>query len=210
MNSRDAILGAVRRNQPAPHPLPPAPAFPLVRKDLEAAFAEAVGRSGGAVRPADRPVADLVAAWFPDAAVVASADVAIARTLGPASLDLDSVDAPHRLADLDVLVCRAVLGVAENGAVWLPESKLGHRAAPFIAQHLVVLLDAAALVGTMHDAYARLDMAEEGFGVFVAGPSKTADIEQSLVIGAHGPRSFTVALLGSQAAPFEPIQGSAP
>jgi L-lactate dehydrogenase complex protein LldG len=38
---------------------------------------------------------------------------------------------------------------------------------------------------------------EEAFGVFVAGPSKTADIEQILVIGAHGPRSLTVLLVPS-------------
>jgi L-lactate dehydrogenase complex protein LldG len=34
-----------------------------------------------------------------------------------------------------------------------------------------------------------------GFATFIAGPSKTADIEQSLVLGAHGPRSLIVFLI---------------
>ena len=104
--------------------------------------------------------------------------------------------APHDYADADLFVCEGVLGVAENGAVWLPASRLGpHRAALFLATQVVILLDRAAIVETMHDAYDRLDVAAEHFGVFVAGPSKTADIEQSLVIGAHGPKGLTVVLL---------------
>jgi L-lactate dehydrogenase complex protein LldG len=102
------------------------------------------------------------------------------------------------MASVQLFVCEATLGVAENGAVWLPLSRLGSRAAFFLAEHTVVVLNRSTLVEDMHEAYARIDVAAEVFGAFVAGPSKTADIEQSLVIGAHGPKSLTILLLSEQ------------
>lgn len=90
---------------------------------------------------------------------------------------------------------KASIGVAENGAVWIGESQMINRLLPFICQHLVVVLEKDKIVSTMHQAYRQVNTFEEGFGVFIAGPSKTADIEQSLVIGAHGARSMTVYLL---------------
>jgi L-lactate dehydrogenase complex protein LldG len=48
----------------------------------------------------------------------------------------------------------------------------------------------------MHDAYARIVIPTPGFALWLSGPSKTADIEQALVIGAHGARSCTVLLVG--------------
>ena len=63
-------------------------------------------------------------------------------------------DAGHALADLDLFVCRAALGVAENGAMWLPESALGATGFPRSwRRHVAVVLSAATVVaGTMHDA----------------------------------------------------------
>ena len=90
---------------------------------------------------------------------------------------------------------RGELGVAENGSIWLYESQMVNRLLPFICQHLILVIEAKSIVGDMHDAYAQLDVSKEGYGVFLAGPSKTADIEQSLVIGAHGARSLVVYLV---------------
>ena len=83
--------------------------------------------------------------------------------------------------------------VCENGAVWL-EQEMEERGIYFIAEALIILLDKTCLVNNMHEAYPLIDTGEYGFGVFVSGPSKTADIEQALVMGAHGPREVTVIL----------------
>jgi L-lactate dehydrogenase complex protein LldG len=104
-------------------------------------------------------------------------------------------DDPHALAHLDLFVCEGVIGVAENGAVWLPASRLGERAALVLATEVIVVIAASAIVADMHAAYAAVDVSAEAFGLFLAGPSKTADIEQSLVIGAHGAKALTVFLV---------------
>ena len=96
------------------------------------------------------------------------------------------------LAEVEVLEIDGEFGVAENGAIWLTEEALPHRVAPFICQHLVI--NVSKIVPNMHAAYAELKKPNSSFGLFLAGPSKTADIEQSLVIGAHGARSLTVVI----------------
>ena len=102
------------------------------------------------------------------------------------------------LEALDTCYLRAELGVAENGAMWISEKQMSNRLLPFICQHLVIVLNHGDLVSNMHDAYRQIDAAANGFGAFIAGPSKTADIEQNLVIGAHGARSLRVYLIGSE------------
>jgi len=97
--------------------------------------------------------------------------------------------------DPDAKVYDAILGVAENGAVWLPDSRIRDRAALFLTEHVIVVLDRAHIVDDLHTAYSRVNVAREGFGMFMAGPSKTADIEQSLVIGAQGPKRLTLLLV---------------
>jgi L-lactate dehydrogenase complex protein LldG len=102
---------------------------------------------------------------------------------------------PRTYDDVEVTVMYGHFGVAENGAVWITDELLPDRVLPFISQHLIVVLRATDIVATMHDAYERIGNAEYEFATFIAGPSKTADIEQSLVLGAHGPKSMTVFLL---------------
>lgn len=92
------------------------------------------------------------------------------------------------LAGVDYTYIKGNIAVAENGAVWLYESQMINRLLPFICQHLALVIEKKNIVATMHKAYQLIDTAKESFGVFIAGPSKTADIEQSLVIGAHGAR----------------------
>lgn len=111
--------------------------------------------------------------------------------------DISSLDPDaHRLKDVDIAIMQAAFGVAENGALWVPEEQLPVRVLPFICQHLVVLVSADQIVHHLHDAYAAIGEANFGFATFIAGPSKTADIEQSLVLGAHGPRSLSIFLVG--------------
>jgi L-lactate dehydrogenase complex protein LldG len=99
------------------------------------------------------------------------------------------------LETLDTCYLRADLAVAENGAMWISETRMANRLIPFICQHLVIVLNPAVILNNMHEAYQQLNVSAEGFGVFIAGPSKTADIEQNLVIGAHGARSLRVYLI---------------
>ncbi len=102
------------------------------------------------------------------------------------------------LKALDTCYIRAQLAVAENGAMWLSEKQMGNRLLPFICQHLVITLNPHNIVHNMHEAYEQINAGSEGYGVFIAGPSKTADIEQNLVIGAHGARSLRVYLIDNQ------------
>ena len=101
----------------------------------------------------------------------------------------------HTLQDVEVAVVGGDFAVAENAAIWMTAASLKTRALPFICQHLVVVLQKQHIVHNMHEAYERIGSQAYDYGVFIAGPSKTADIEQSLVLGAHGPKTMTVFLM---------------
>ncbi|CAD0005825.1 LutC/YkgG family protein [Flavobacterium chungangense] len=111
-----------------------------------------------------------------------------------ASLDWKNDD-PHTLQNVELAIVSAHFGVAENSALWVTDDILGQRVAPFIAQYLAIIVKKSDILATMHQAYEKIGNLEYGFATFIAGPSKTADIEQSLVLGAHGARGLIVFLL---------------
>ena len=192
MTSRDKMLHAIRHALPQPADLPDI-SFQSNVLDLPDQFMivlQSVGGEAQTVRTEE--VAKMVRSKFPAALRIVSTIQAYSDF---AEIPEPGTD-PHSFANVDVAVVKAQFGVAENGAVWLTEANLGgHRVLPFITQHLVIVLEEKNIVANMHDAYARIDLDQTGFGLFLSGPSKTADIEQSLVIGAHGARSLVVFLV---------------
>ncbi|MBV7315336.1 LUD domain-containing protein [Shewanella sp. NIFS-20-20] len=100
----------------------------------------------------------------------------------------------HELQDIDYAILKGELAVAENGAIWVSQPE-GHRVTPFICENLLIMVNADSLVANMHVAMERISLRPGEFGVFIAGPSKTADIEQALVVGAHGACSLNVYLI---------------
>jgi L-lactate dehydrogenase complex protein LldG len=196
-SSRDRVLDRLRQAGPPPLALPEVPTSPVRFEDLPARFAQAVTEVGGTcLRVPGLPEAAAAVRGIP---VVQSARqvVSLVPEVVAATMKLDGVADPHLLEGVDLAVVRGEFGVAENGAVWLTDAVLKERRAVlFVTQHLVLVVPAGELVHTMHDAYARLRLGAPGFGLFIAGPSKTADIEQALVIGAHGARSATIVLVG--------------
>jgi L-lactate dehydrogenase complex protein LldG len=194
-DSRRRILEALRGAQVDAAPLPPLDGIGMQFPDAWATFADVLQQVGGQLEQL-RPGASL--AEFLPATVPAFADAQRICSLVPdvlGNVKLADIDDPHQLADVDLVVARAHFAVAENGAVWCDDHDLPHRVLYFITRHLILLVDGRQIVHNMHQAYERLRFEEAGFGVFISGPSKTADIEQSLVIGAHGARSLTVVRL---------------
>ncbi|MDR1594796.1 MAG: LUD domain-containing protein [Prevotellaceae bacterium] len=129
----------------------------------------------------------LIKTLYPDAVRIASnlPEITIA------SFNPDETDDPHNLNDVELAIVKGELGVAENGCVWIPQN-VRQKALYFISENLVIILDKNKIVNNMHEAYERVAGNDYGFGVFISGPSKTADIEQALVIGAHGAKSVRV------------------
>ena len=137
-----------------------------------------------------RDINELIRELYPDAKEIASnlPEITIA-TRNP-----DEVGRARDLNGTDVGIIRGSFGVAENACVWIPQ-QMKEKAVCFISEHLVILLKKSEIVNNMHEAYRRIQFNDYGYGTFISGPSKTADIAQVLVMGAQAARSATVLLL---------------
>jgi L-lactate dehydrogenase complex protein LldG len=194
-DTRSRILAALRAAAPPPAPAPDLSRVGVRWDDPLARLADAVAAVAGRL------------VRVPDAAALVGAVGALAAELGAArvgsavpgvagNVDLAATADAHALEGLGLAVLPGAFAVAENGAVWVTGDALRPRGVFVVAEHLALVVAAADVVHDLHEGYRRIAFPGAGFGVFIAGPSKTADIEQALVIGAHGARSCTVFLVG--------------
>ncbi len=183
---RQKILEQVRANKP--------PAFALEdfnnktpqETDLYKQFCQIITEVGGCVTGLEQFNFKKI---YPELGSIGS----LQDFIQPGNIDLKTASM-DTLQNLDVAILKGEWAIAENGAIWLPEENMGQRVVPFIAKHLILSLKKTEIFATMHDAYKRLKNMP-GYGVFISGPSKTADIEQTLVIGAQGPLSLNIILI---------------
>jgi L-lactate dehydrogenase complex protein LldG len=192
--AREQILSTVRANQPALKPLPDV-TIPAEDTNLQAKFVETLTTIGGKIIKTNG-YADVLA-YIKSVTKISHRVSSAISELAEVITASDALPLPHSLQDIELAIIKAHFGVAENGAVWITEDLLSQRVLPFICQHLVVILNADNIVANMHQAYEKIGDGHYGYGTFIAGPSKTADIEQSLVLGAHGSRSMTIFLISS-------------
>lgn len=191
MNSKDQILSNLARQSYTRYDMPNLHIDAITYPDLITQFADISKFVGGnaVILPEGEDINSLISSIYPDARHIASN----LPNITIANINPDDTEDPHSLDNIDLSIIQGEIGVAENGCVWIPQ-QVRQKVIYFISEYLVIVLDKDKLVPTMHDAYQHIKDKEYGFGVFISGPSKTADIEQALVVGAHGAKGVTVVL----------------
>jgi len=190
MANRETILERIRQNKPGASPLPVQ--FnrrnkPLLNEDLAKLFRESLVKAGAEVVELSNQE-DILA--YLDKQVAGAIDFGQPEIRTRYSSNTSNDD----LEKIGAAVVEGRFGVSENGAVWFDETDFPNRLIPFITEQLIIVLNTGNIVRDMHEAYQKIDLKDTGFGVFISGPSKTADIEQSLVYGAHGAKELCVLL----------------
>lgn len=192
LTARDKILAAIKNGKPSLQLLPlPTIVDAVVYNDSREKFIEIFSGIGGQVVMVNgmQDIQEFIAGNFSQKNVITTiASLSATEQLLPAT-------GGHQLENIDLAILPAEFGVAENGAVWLTEAAMQIRVLPFICQQLAVVLSGKNIFSNMQQAYDKIDRQEYDFAAFIAGPSKTADIEQSLVLGAHGPKNMIIFLV---------------
>ncbi|UHD14335.1 LutC/YkgG family protein [Thiocapsa bogorovii] len=172
---------------------------PLFDEDLTARFIRKLeSRSGTVARVTGR-------AQVPDAVETfrSAHDIAARAAVGAGLSDLvwpaDWIIHHDRAGIEETLsVSPAFAGIAETGTLMLlasPDSPTTHN---FVPDNQVVILETTRILRHFEDAWAALRERTDGMPRavnLVSGPSRTADIEQTIQLGAHGPRRLHVVLV---------------
>lgn len=191
---RAGILKSIQENKPTLIPLPEIDLdFFEEEIDLLASFKEKVALAGGTIKElsSSNEIDNEIRKMYPNATNIMTCTKA--SSLGTVSISEKT--SPHYLETVDLAIINGVIGVAENGAIWISENQFPIRVLPFITNDLVIVLGKKDVCLHLHNAYKLISKRERSFGLFISGPSKTADIEQCLVIGAQGALSLSVLLV---------------
>lgn len=162
--------------------------------DKVAKFESVISEVGGRlveIKPGD-DLAALIRELYPEA----QRFISVLPLPGLGALKPSEAGGPAEMNGTDVSILETPIGVCENGCCWVQQED-EWRTEFFISENLVFILDRKDLYDNMHQAMKRvreLINPESAFSGFISGPSKTADIEQALVMGAHGARGVTVLL----------------
>ncbi|MDA0196220.1 MAG: LUD domain-containing protein [Bacteroidetes bacterium] len=181
---RQEILEKLSVNKPkAEAKLPVIPSFEDKTVDLVDSFHKALLNNNATIVRAkyEDSLSQIIDSQYP---LLKRSISTVPEFEGSAAINLDMK--PNGYDDIELVVAIGEVAVAENGAIWVSDHLMPVRILPFITQYLVLVVDALNIVPKMHQAYKKIDPEKIGFGVFISGPSKTGDIEQALVIGAHG------------------------
>lgn len=188
---KEELLNKLRSSVTQQFDMPSEPVKGITFTDISKQFIEMSKTVGGKVIEVKNTddLNTIIHKAYPNAKVFASVVKGIKADLNP-----DILASAAELNGTDVGIIQGVIGVAENGCIWIPQT-MKERAICFISEELVILLDRKNIVNNMHEAYKRIEINSYGYGVFISGPSKTADIEQALVMGAQAARGVTVILI---------------
>ena len=187
--SRERILAAVKASTPEAVTAPQLNFDKLKFENPIERFCEVLSTVGGEalIIESEKDISNHLK--IPDDAKVISA----LNIISDQNIEREKLNSAHDMNDIDFCCFKGDFAVAENAAIHSNCDDFPFRSVYFLAENLVVTLKASEVLNNMHEAYERLigkDITE--FAAFISGPSKTADIEQSLVIGAHGARSLKV------------------
>ncbi|MBF9236290.1 LUD domain-containing protein [Hymenobacter sp. BT683] len=211
-SSRDAVLARIRQSLAQPAPLPPRPDFtapvhpPLSNRDAVVAFAESFQRVGGEFYYCESlaHLAEQVASYQQRQQVGAPYvwEPQLQALLQTAGIAFRADETGFiEQADLSLTSCEAL--VARTGSVLISAATAsGRRLSIYPDQHLV-LARPSQVVAEIREALrviqARFGEKMSSMVSLTSGPSRTADIEKTLVLGAHGPRRLALFLLEEDA-----------
>ena len=189
--NKEELLGKLRRNTIHQFDMPEASIDGIKYENTIEQFIETSHKVGSEVieAKAGEDLNELIRKAYPEAQVLTSNVKGIKVDLNP-----DMVSEAQDLNGTDVGIVEGDIAVAENGCVWVPQT-MKERVVCFVSENLVILVHRDKIVNNMHEAYRRIHMTEYGYGCFISGPSKTADIEQALVMGAQAARGVTVIIV---------------